>query len=250
MEATIDGHEFTEKQWDDMQTPEISPAEEPSFELGDFKVEKTKEKGVFNVYPELADDKPSSGTYEDTKLNIKYDSQVGKEEWSGKASDTLKMKDSRNWFERNRAWIFKGAIALLILLLICGYLPPFKKYLPKKIKKSPSIEGTPTKIGVKPSSSRGSYFKDVVSTLIPYKAETGTIRFVPRDVMGIPSLKVKAAGGGKMTIMNTKAYEGKEEILFDGVSVPEGQVKPLKKGASLRITVVTNGMDYDCMLKR
>ncbi len=250
MEATIDGHEFTEKQWEDMQIPEISPAEEPSFELGDFEIKKTKEKGVFNVYPKLADNKPSSGTYEDTKLNIKYDSQVGKEEWSGKASDTLKMKDSRNWFERNRAWIFKGAIALLILLLICGYLPPFKKYLPKKIKKSPSIEGTPTKIGVKPSSSRGSYFKDVVSTLIPYKAETGTIRFVPRDVMGIPSLKVKAAGGGKMTIMNTKAYEGKEEILFDGVSVPEGQVKPLKKGASLRITVVTNGMDYDCMLKR
>lgn len=250
MEATIDGHEFTEQQWEAMQIPEISSAEELPYELGDFKVEKTKEKGVFHVYPTLAEKKPSSGTYQDTKLNITYDSQVGKEEWAGTSENTLKMKDSRNWFERNRAWIIKGSIALLILLLICGYLPPFKKYLPKKIKKSPSIEGTPTKIGVKPSSGRGSYFKDMASTVIPYKAETGTIRFVPRDVMGIPSLKVKAAGGGKMTIMNTKAYEGREDILFDGVSVPEGQVKPLKKGASLRVTVVTNGMDYDCMLKR
>jgi len=249
--ATIDGKEFTDEQWSQADTPKIVyPEEDVDYELGKFDVKKTDKKGVYEAYPTLPEGKPTTGTYEDVDVTVKYNSTVGKESWTGKSKDTLKLNDERNWIERNRDKIIKGLVLLAILALICGYIPPFKKRLPKGLKKSPTIEGVPRKIGVKPITAKGSYLKDTSSSLIPYKAETGTIRFAPRDVAGIPAMRVKAVGGNKMIIVNTKAYAGREEILFDGVSVPEDVAKPLRKGAGMTTTVTTAGRDYYCMLRK
>lgn len=252
IKMTMDGQEFTDEQWDEFDAKDISVenCEEHDFEACEYKVTKESEKGCISITPVLKNNKPSKGTYEDCKVNVKYLQKVGKEKWTGSSKINVKYEDKRSWLERNSDKLIKWLIIGLLIFLILGYIPPFKKYLPKRLKKSPAIEGEPRRIGIRPSSERGSYFKDIASTLVPYKAETGSVRFAPRGIHGVPSLKVKACGGGKMEIVNTSAFAGQESILFDGVSVPENVTKNLKKGAGMTVSVETAEMDYICKLNK
>ena len=97
---------------------------------------------------------------------------------------------------------------------------------------------------------KGAYTRNILTTLIPYKAETGTLRFVPRGVSGIPAVHLKGAGGKRMYITNIQVFAGKEGILFGGSSIPSGTKKPLKTTAGIIIVVETPEMTYTCIPTR
>jgi len=144
----------------------------------------------------------------------------------------------------------KTLIALLILLLILGYVPGIKKYLPKRLKKRPLIHCTPMGIGGgAPVDNHGAFSKDLSSTLIPYRAETGTLRYVPSGVTGFPSLTLRAAGGNGVFITNTRALAGRSSLEIDGMSIPEDVRSMIRKSANMNITATTKPMMYECTPK-
>lgn len=141
----------------------------------------------------------------------------------------------------------KTLIALLVIILILGYVPGIKKYMPKRLKKRPFIHCTPMRIGGGATDdAHGTFTKDISSTLIPYKAETGTLRYVPRGVTGFPAINLKAAGGNGVLITNTKSLAGRTSLEIDGMTIPEGIKTTIRKSANMNISATTSTMLYEC----
>ncbi len=90
------------------------------------------------------------------------------------------------------------------------------------------------------------------STLIPYRAQRGTIRFVPTSsaVPGVPSLKVKAKGANRMLVLNTADYAGKDFIKFDNRPIDAGEKKLKEIGAGAMMEVKGSTMTYKCTLSK
>lgn len=251
LKATIDGHEFTEEQWSNMGVPNVSFTSSPVFAMGDFKVEKTDKVGIFHIYPTIKNDRPSAGTYGDCNFKITYQGKSGDETWSGSTEATLKMQDSRSWIERNRDLFIKLLILAILLILIIGYLPLVKNYLPKSLKKKPTIICTPDGIGMEfdERTRNGLVTKSFISTIIPYVPQKATIEFVPNSVSGVPALSVRAIKHRRMLVTNIKDYADRDNITFNGQVVPP-KTKKYETSAALKTSVVKNGWIYDCSLNR
>ena len=246
VQCTLDGNDFSDGDWAQFneQKVQVYPSDEPPFKMGDFKVEKSDETGILNVYPTLPE-KLSGKEYQDLNLDVMYKQQMpNKGVWKGSNVVTMKLGDDRSIFEKYRDLIIRSLLGLLALILLLGYL--LKKRLPKRLKKSPTITAVPTAIGYTGGTYPGKFTKDTASVILPFVAEKGTIRFVPKTVRGIPALKVKGAGGRKMNIMNIQSYAGKDHITFNGNPIPEGTKKPLKVGGGLLVEVATAGKRYSC----
>lgn len=136
-------------------------------------------------------------------------------------------------------------ISLLLLILILGYVPPFKKRFARSIKKRPSIECSAEKIGLRDNVMKGNFEKDLASRLLPYVPETGRLTFSPTPVK--KTAKVRASGGGSMLILNTSAFAGKEEITFNGMSIQENEKGHHRISASTIIVVSTPEFTYTCI---
>ena len=247
IKATLDGQEFTDEQWAEMDllTVHTTGEEEPGY--GAFTVVKSDTPGIYEVYPSLESDSLRPAVYESCPLSISYKSQHGSATWSGEAEETLHVEDTRSWLERNLQLIIKGVAIALLVILILGYVPPLKKYLPKRLKKRPSIDCSPNLPGVHQMTANGRFTKRFLTTLIPYKAEEGSIKFVPPGVTGVPVMQIKAAGGSAMLVTNTKAYAGKDFITFNGSPVEQEKVKPIRINAGAMISVNTKAMTYTCI---
>jgi len=250
IQAMMEGGEITAEQWDKMSLIQVyadSSAVEAGY--GAFAVEKSETPGIYNVYPSLSDGPLRASLYEECNFLVSYDEKHGEATWSGTTEGTFMANDSRTWLERHMHLIIRWAILAALVLLILGYIPPFKKYLPRNLKKSPKINCSPNSPVVRPMTERGRFTKSRASTLIPHKAQQGSIRFVPSSspVSGTPSLKIKAAGGNGMLILNTSDYAGKDHIKFDSQPVATGITKPMRKGSGVTITVKTEQMTYTCV---
>ncbi len=238
---------LTEEQWELLGIPEVTT----TADLGKFRVEKTEEIGKYNIYPTLKDNDPMQTAEGSVPITIKGSFKQGLSSASGKLEDSFEITSSITFMERVTDWLkenwLKLTISLLILLLILGYVPPFKKYLPRKIKNKPYIKCMAIKIGVHDLDAKGTYKRNLSSTLIPYKAETGSLTFTPppRKV-----LKLKAAGKNRMLVTNTRSFAGKSEITFDGVSVPKDEKKPIHIGSSSILSAKTVEYNYICYLNR
>lgn len=249
LKATIDGHEFTEEQWSNMGVPDVNFVSSPSFSMGEFKVEKTDQLGIFHISPTIKNDRPSAGTYSDCDFKITYEGKFGDETWSGSTDATLKMQDSRSWIERNRDLFIKLLILAILLFLIIGYLPFIKNYLPKSLKKEPTINCTPDGIGMEfdERTRNGLVTKSFISTIIPYVPQKATIEFVPNSVSGVPALSVRAIKHRRMLVTNIKDYADRDNITFNG-QVISPNTKKFETSAALKTSVVKNGWVYDCSL--
>lgn len=246
IQAEIDGHMFTPEQWEAMDMPTIQLVDENrNFRISSPVIEKSDEIGVFRIYPSLADDKPSSGTYVDCDYTVVYQQVFGSETWSGSMQGTIKLNDTRSWWERNWDLFVKLVILLVIILILAGYLPLFKHYLPKSLKRKPYIKCIPSEPGEKRKERNGSVEKSFVSTVIPYISQTGTVKYVPKGVTGAPALSVRAIKGRRMTLINVSAFAGKEYITFDGESIKK-DCRKFDTGAAVTIRVKRGGWTYVC----
>lgn len=247
VKVTLDGQELTDEQWAEMDLLTVRTTGEEVPGYGAFTVVKSDTTGIYEIYPSLDSDSLRPAVYKSCPLSISYEKQHGSATWSGATEETLHVEDTRSWLERNLQLIIKGAAIALLALLILGYLPPLKKYLPKRLKKRPSIDCSPNRPGVHQMTANGRFTKRFSTTLIPYKAEEGSIKFVPPGVTGVPVMQIKAAGGSAMLITNTKAYMGKDYITFNGSPVEEGKVKPIRINAGAMLSVNTREMTYTCI---
>lgn len=249
VQMAINGVEITPEIWNAMGVPTVSVSDAGrAAGYGDFVVEKSEIPGIYKVYPQLAPGTMRSELYENCDYTISYAEKQGEATWSGQGSGTLNVSDNRSWLERYLPVIIRWITIGIIAFIIAGYLPFFKKYLPKSLKKRPGVDCSPNQPGIASSRGRGSYNKRLLSTLIPYRAERGSIKFTPAGVGGIaPVLQVKAVGGKAVIIMNHKAYAEKEHITFNGAPIAAGLKKPPRITPSVMISVTTKEMTYTCI---
>ena len=251
--ATVDGREITPEEWAMMTVLPTAVAEAGN--IGALRVEKSDVPGHFMLFPTLYRDRVSGTDAVNSAIVFSYTERIGNRVWigdgAGEGGLSLSMTDSRTWLERNLEDIIRWTIIGLIILLILGYIPPFKRYLPKSLKSRPQIDCKPNTFGQKRQKLPGSFSKSVISTIIPYKAQTGTIRFLPKGVTGASAapLQVKAARGSSMHMMNYRAYAGKKHILFNGIQIPKDAKKKDAPFISpgTQIEVKTENIKYICM---
>ena len=247
--ATIkqEGNLLTKEQWDKMELPIIT-----STANLDFVVEKGKDVSTFVIFLKLKDGNKYQTSSGEIKIDIAsemlYDEQLS----TGKTSMTINIKDDISPLDRLMDWLLKYGlrvlICLLIIIFILGYVKPFKKYFSKRLKKKPEVTATSRGAIPRENKNEGKFTKDLMSTLIPYKAETGTIRFVPPGVSDFPNLKVRAAKDNGMLILNTKAFAGNPNFVIKGSSIPVGVKKLERITSNTGIVASTNRFIYTCNL--
>lgn len=254
VKAKLDGKDPSEEQWNTMDIPKVTFIKEPDFKMGEFKVEKSDDRGVFDIYPSLDKEDISGKTYKDVDLDVSYKGKAGNETWVGSQKISMKMGDERSWIVKHKDIILKLGILLLILALILGYVPGVKHYLPRKLKKRPVIYSKVIGSYVRrPQPTNGDFQKNRMSTVLPYVAEKGVIRYVPRGIPGAPKLQVKGIKGRRMQITNMKDFGKKKNITFDGERVDRLQEEPryqkkFDTSSGLTITAEINGTKYTCNL--
>lgn len=140
-------------------------------------------------------------------------------------------------------FLIGGAIFIVLL----GYVPGIKRRLPRNLKVRPTVDGIPKKVGRRRESGNGSFHKDFWSVWLPYRPETGTIKYLPAGVSGAPNARVRAGKHRSMILTNTKSFAGKKNITFDGVVVQPDQKKPIHLNSSTCIQAQLDGMAYTCI---
>lgn len=249
VKATLEGTDFTAEQWSNVGLLEIEQSGSKDDRVG-FTVEKSEAPGVYNIYPYLIDGETEIGDYDDIDIRLGLETYNGKETWSGETEGPVTITDLRSWFWKNIDKVIKLIVLAAILLILLGYVPGIKKHLPKKLKKTPKIN-CESNVGMRKTwEVKGRYVKNRATVVLPYLAETGTIRFLPKGVSGVPALKIKAVGSNRMEIVNTKSYIGKKNVTFDGSPVEEKQKKNLRKTAGMRVKYETRDADYTCVLNK
>lgn len=242
----IDGKEFTAEQWEAFQPPQIQLLpDDRDFKIGLEELQKTDEIGVLRTKPVFPGGKPSTGTYRDVDYKVVCQQKLGSETWQGSMEGTVKLQDSRSWWERNWDLFVKLAIAGVVLVFLAGYLPLFKHYLPKSLKRKPYIKCVPSEPGEKRKERAGLFEKNLLSTVLPYVAQKGTIKYVPKGVTGCPAMAVKAVKRRRMVLTNVKAFVGKEYITFDGEAIKKDR-KKFETGAGVSIRVKRGTWTYVC----
>ena len=61
------------------------------------------------------------------------------------------------------------------------------------------------------------------------------------------SAKLRANGGNSILILNTSAFAGKDNITFNGMSIPENYKGHYRMSASTIINVLTPEFTYECI---
>lgn len=247
LKAQVDGREFTQEEWDSVEMPTVTFADEDlDYEMDELLIEKSDEIGVFLVTPQLPEGKPSTGTYTDTDFQLTYRQSFGDETWQGYLDGTVKMQDQRSWLVRNRDLVIKLAILLLILFILAGYLPCFKKYLPKTLQNKPRIRTTSDEPGEDTDDKSGNVEKSAASMILPYVPQRASIKYFVGS--GFTKMSVKAIGGGRMRLTNAKAFKNKD-VKIEGERVDENNSKRRDFGAGSWIEAKRKeGITYTCYL--
>lgn len=244
VKALIDGQEFSAEEWAQMGTPVGDIVSEIEFVLGELKVQKMDEIGIYHIYPTLENEKPSDGVYNDCDYTFNYVGEHDGANWYGTGNLTLQLEDDRSWIEQNQELFKKIVIYGLVFLFLLGYVPGIKKYLPRSLKKRPEIKVT-KKEGYKRENYNepGQFKKKLFTTILPYKAEEGSIIFVPDGLVTRAELK---AGGGGMYLMNVKDFAGNKSIKFEGEAVEKDATKPILLSAGAYTNVTMGKTIYVC----
>lgn len=245
VEAMRNGEPLTEEQWKNASVDvECKDSEGGEFSI-EWEVEPGEEVSTWTVSPRYKDgDMFSTGTGP-ADITVSVSTEIDGQQYGKSENISMEIKDDRNPVDYLKRYWKEISICLLLLILVLGYVPPFKKRFPGKMKRRPSIECTAEKIGIHDMIVKGNFEKNIVSMLIPYKAETGRLTFSPAPVK--KTARLKAAGGGGIWLLNTSAFQGKDDITFNGMSIPENYKGNYRMSASTIIVVSTPEFTYTCI---
>lgn len=145
-----------------------------------------------------------------------------------------------HWFWTVGIWIL---VALALLILALGYL--LKKRFPRKLKKRPTIEGIPRVIGQQRLNGRGHFQVNGFKRLMPFIADTGTLKYVPPGTMGFRPMQVKAGPRKMLRLTNWKEIAKQSNVQINGSPLDESTMKEPIFGASAMITADTPQMSFE-----
>lgn len=145
-----------------------------------------------------------------------------------------------NWF-KNVGW--KILLALLLLILLIGYLT--KKRFSKRVKRRPSIVGTPKSVGVTAIEDRGKFQSGGIRRFLPFVANTATLSYVPPGTIGFRTMKLKAGPGKSMIVTNWKEIAEKDNVEINGNPLNADTKRPPRLTPSGTVTASTPQMTYE-----
>lgn len=245
VEATRNGQPLTKEQWD-AATLDVVSVNKDGEEFGiQWDVQKGSEVSTWIVTPKYKKGGMFATETGQADVTINVSAEIDGDGYGKAETVSVNIKDDKNIVDYLKRYWKHIVISLLLLILILGYVPPFKKRFARSIKKRPSIECSAEKIGLRDNVMKGNFEKDLASRLLPYVPETGRLTFSPTPVK--KTAKVRASGGGSMLILNTSAFAGKEEITFNGMSIQENEKGHHRISASTIIVVSTPEFTYTCI---
>ena len=145
-----------------------------------------------------------------------------------------------HWFWTVGIWIL---VAIFLLILLLGYL--MKKRFPRRLKKRPTIEGIPRVIGQQRLNARGQFDVNGLRKLLPFVADTGTLKYVPAGTMGFRPMQVKAGPRKMLRLTNWKEIAKQSNVQVNGSPLDETTIKEPMFGASAMITADTPQMSFE-----
>ena len=243
--AKKNGKPLTKEQWENA-TVELGTVngQGDTFAL-DWDIQKGSEVSTWIAIPKYKDGKMFETDTGKAEVTVDVSTEIDGNSYGKAQTVSMKIKDDRGVLDYLKHYWKQIALGLLLLILILGYIPPFKKRFPRKMKSRPSIECTAEKIGIRDSIVKGNFEKNKLSVFLPYKAEVGRLTFSPAPVK--KTARVKAAGGGSMMILNTSTFAGKEDTTFNGMSIPDNYKGHYRISASTIIVVATPEFTYTCI---
>jgi len=159
----------------------------------------------------------------------------------------ISVEDDRSPWDKFTNWFkeigWKILLALLLLALILGYI--FKRRFSKRVKRRPSITGTPRSVGVTPIEDRGKFQMNGFRKLLPFVANTATLSYVPPGTVGFRTMKLKAGPRKSMTVTNWKEIAQKDNVEINGTPLNSETRRPPKLSASGTISASTPQMTYE-----
>jgi len=114
------------------------------------------------------------------------------------------------------------------------------------MKREPSITAQALGLGGFDMNTRGRFTIDLRSRIIPYKDETGTLRYVPTGIPGFPDMRLRAAGKTSVVIINMKDLPANGRLSIDGQAIQDDLKGVFHKRANMQITATANQMEYTC----
>lgn len=250
IKVTINGKDLTDAQWSNMSLLAVEKNSSSSSKIESISIIKSSKPGIYELYFSFNKTAVLESINKNCTLDLAYEGVQGTEVWYGRSKADISFQDHRPWYIRNKALIIRILKISLVILLILGYIPPFKRYLPRKLKRSPLINGESQGAARhKTVTSHGRFSKKTLSTLLPYVSEKGTIKIAPNNVFGVPKLSVKATKASRMIITNSKDFVGKDYITFAGSAISKNDRKK-KISASTMITISKEDMTYSCILTK
>ena len=130
IKATLDGAEFTPEQWTEIAVPVVTPL--GGAKLGDYKVEKSDEPGIFKIYPNVYKDDPRSHSAGVSEIRIHCSQIVGDSTWSGETQATTQIDNGLSFLYEYGPLIITISAAVLLLLLIVWIMT--RKVYPRKFR--------------------------------------------------------------------------------------------------------------------
>ena len=249
VKLTLDGRDMTEAEWAEFGVPTVTRDKSVKKFYGDPVVTKTGEVGVIEITPGLKGDKAKGYLYGDMPYTINYQEIHGDEVWSGYGEGTMHISDGRTWLQQHWRMVVRLAILGVILFVLAGYVPGIKPYLPRRIRSRPRIDCRPTGLYGQPYVAKGSFSKKLMTTIVPYKAEKGTLRYTPPGVRGALPLELKATRKrNRMLVTNAKSIAGKDVVRFDGSLLEKDQKKPFMIGIGTSIEAFSEDMHFICSM--
>ena len=207
--VSIDNEPLTNDLWQTMDV--LTASSTPSVQ---WQVTKGDTAPTFQICP-VGDNDKYNNPSQDVVLTVTGEVVKDGLTHAGSADITLQINDDIAWLDRAGNWFahnwWKALLGLLALILLLGYVPPFKhrfKYAGKGKNKRPKIEST-NKFGDWQPDSASSKLA-ITDTWIPYRDEhcawtywSSQGNFLPGKAPII--VQLVAQGGGKVKILNTDA---------------------------------------------
>lgn len=245
IKAMKNGEPLTEEQWNQAEVEIKSKDSEGNEFPIEWEIKQGSEVSSWVAIPKYKNgDMFETGTGK-ANITVSVSTEIDGDHYGKSQTISMEIKDDRGLVDYLRKYWKQITICLLGLLLLLGYVPPFKKRFPRKMKRRPTIECTAEKIGIRDTMVKGNFEKNKLSVILPYKAEVGRLTFSPAPVK--KTARLKAAGGGGMWILNTNAFAGKEDTTFNGMTIQENYKGHYRISASTIIVVSTPEFTYTCI---
>lgn len=243
--AMRNGKPLTEEQWNSADV-EISAQDSEGAEFPiEWDIQPGSEVSTWVITPKYKDgDMFSTGTGE-ADITVSVAAEIDGDPYGMSRNLSMEIEDDRNPLDYLKEYWLQITVSLLLIILILGYIPPFKRRFSRKMKQRPTIDCAAQKITLRDTTADGKFIKNKLSIIFPYKAETGRLTFSPSPVR--KTAIVKAGGGGQMWILNTADFRGKDNITFNGMSIPEDYKGNYRISASTYISVLTPEYTYTCV---